>query len=143
MKDLPTILTHGEFTKHIDVTPAPSRALTSTITDVTLAYFSADISQDAKTKISTQFQQLLANNLGKCGNVTGYSCGWGTENDFPVRGAEDDLKGSLFITFVGWDSKEAREKYKDSDRFSTITKQEGVQHTAAFSIECRSSERVV
>ena len=147
MKDLPTVLTHGEFTKHVDVTPAPARALKSPVTEIMLAYFPPDISQDGKAEVSSQFQQFVEKGLNKCADITGISYGWGVQNDFPVREAGDGQTGSLFIAFVGWPSIDAHMKFQKTDEFKEYieltTNTERILQMATVQVSCHSSEREV
>lgn len=145
VKHLPTVLTHGEFTKHVDVIPAPAQALKSPVTEIILAYFPPDISLDEKAQVSLRFQQFAEKGLHKCTEITSISHGWGVQNDFPVIEAEDGQTGSLFIAFVGWPSIDARMKFQETDAFKQhvefITKMEGTLKTVTIHVNCRSSER--
>lgn len=145
MKELPTILTHGEFTKHVAVTPSPPLVLQSPVTEIMLAYFPSGISSTAKDTASSQFQQFVEKGLSKCRDVKVVSYGWGLENDFPVRGGEEGQLGSLLIAFIGWDSIEAHERFRETEGFKEnvglITGMEGLLKLVAFHISCRSLGR--
>jgi hypothetical protein len=145
VKDLPTVLTHSEFTKHVDVTPAPAQALKSPVTEVTLAYFPSNISLQEKAKISSQFQQFAEKGLYQCAEVTSISYGWGVQNDFPVREVGGGLTGSLFITFIGWPSIDSHIQFQETDEFKEhvglITNIGGMLKMVTFHVSCRSSER--
>jgi hypothetical protein len=111
-----------------------------------LAYFPSDISSTAKDTASSQFQQFVEKSLTKCKDVKGVSYGWGLENDFPVRG-EERQPGSLLIAFIGWDSIEAHERFRETEGFKEnvglITGMEGLLKMVAFHINCRSLGRKI
>jgi hypothetical protein len=80
--------------------------LQSPVTEVLLAYFPSDISAAEKEVAGAQFEQLVRKSLNGCLDVKGVSYGWGTENDFPVRGEKGQV-GSVLMAFIGWPSVEA------------------------------------
>lgn len=139
------MLTHGEFTKHVDVTPPPAQALKSPVTAITLAYFPSDIALDEKAKVSSRFQQFAEKGLHQCAEVTSISYGWGVQNDFPVREVGDGQTASLFIAFVGWPSIDAHIKFQETDEFKQhvelITNTRRMLKMVTFHVSCRSSER--
>ena len=139
---MPTILTHGEFTKHIAVTPSPPLVLQSPVTEVLLAYFPSDISPAGKDKATAQLQQFIERSLNKCTDVKAVSYGWGVENDFPVRGGEEGQTGSILTTLIGWPSIDAHMKFRDTEIFKEnadlIRSMEGIVKIGMFHISCRS-----
>jgi len=143
VKDLPTILTHGEFSKHVVLSPSPL-VLQSPITEVLLAYFPSDISAAGKESTATQFQKLVEKSLGGSTDVKAVSYGWGVENDFPVRG-EEGQRGSLLTAFIGWPSVEASMKVRETEvsrkNVELIQGIEGNIKFAMFQISCRVLER--
>ena len=143
MKDLPKILTHGEFSKHVVLSPS-SYVLQSPVTEVLLAYFPSDISAAEKEVAGAQFEQLVRKSLNGFLDVKGVSYGWGTENDFPVRGEKCQV-GSVLMAFIGWPSVEAstkaREKETSKDDMELVRNIEGVVKFATFHISCRTLER--
>lgn len=147
VKDLPTVLTHGEFTKHADVTPAPAQALKAPVTEITVAYFPADISAEKKAEVSSRFQQFADKALSQCADVVSVSLGWGVQDDFPVRDAEDGQTGCLFIAFIGWASIDAHVRFQGTDAFKEhigfVVGIEGMLKISPFHVACRSSEREV
>ena len=74
VKDLPSVLTHGEFSKHITLSPS-SKVLQSPVTEVLLAYFPSDISAAEKVLAAAQFQQYIEKGLGGSADVKGVSFG--------------------------------------------------------------------
>lgn len=143
MKDLPTILTHGEFTKHLVLAPSSSSVLQSPVTQVILAYFPADISEAVKDTATSQFQNFIARGLLKSSSVQATSYGWGVENDFPVRG--EGIMGSVLTAFIGLSSIDARNKFVEAEAFKEVTdlivKMEGILKLVMFHISCRTLER--
>ena len=129
------------------MTPSPPLVLQSPVTEIMLAYFPSDISSTAKHTASSQFQQFVEKGLSKSKDVKGVSYGWGLENDFPVRGGEEGQLGSLLIAFIGWDSVEAHERFRETEAFKEnvglITGMEGLLKMVAFHISCRSLGRKI
>lgn len=142
VKELPTILTHGEFTKHVAVTPFPPLVLQSPVTEVMIAYFPSGISPEGKDAAAAQLQQFVEKSLNNCPDVKAVSCGWGVENDFPVRGGEEGQKGSILTAFIGWPNIDAHVKFRDTDTFKKhvdlIRHMKGVVKLVMFHIRCQS-----
>jgi hypothetical protein len=148
VKDMPKILTHGDFTKHIAVKPFPPRVLGSPVTEVMLAFFPSDISQSAKDAASLRFHHFKERGLDMCAEIKGVSYGWGVENDFPVRGGDQEgQKGSLLIAFIGWPSVDEHMKFRETsdylDNVELLTGMEGLISMDMFHLSCRSLERKV
>jgi hypothetical protein len=146
VKDLPKILTHGEFTKHVTVTPSPPLVLRSPVTEIMLAYFPANISESAKDAATARFQRFIDKGLNKCIDVKSISHGWGTENDFPVRGGDEEgQKGTLFTAFIGWPSIDAHMKFRETpdykENIELLTGMAGMISLEMFHIRCRYLER--
>jgi hypothetical protein len=142
VKELPTILTHGEFTKHVAVTPSPPLVLQSPVTEIMLAYFSSDISQAQKDAASANAQQFGEKALNKCPDVKGFSFGWGVENDFPVKGGEKGQTGSVLTAFIGWPNIDAHLKFRETEDFKEnvdlLRGMEGLVKVAMFHVSCQS-----
>jgi hypothetical protein len=70
------------------------------------------------------------------------SYGWGVENDFPVRGEEPGLVGSILTAFIGWPTIDAHMKFRETEAFKEnvglIRGLEGIVKLATFHISCRS-----
>ncbi|KAL7769774.1 hypothetical protein ACKLNR_001158 [Fusarium oxysporum f. sp. zingiberi] len=58
VKDIPEICTYGEFSKHIKMVPS-SDVLESPLTEIILAYFPQDISEEKKEALSSKIQEIL------------------------------------------------------------------------------------
>ncbi|PVH93542.1 hypothetical protein DM02DRAFT_603839 [Periconia macrospinosa] len=116
-KDFPKILTDGEFTKHIAVQPYPPDVLRSPVTEVMLAYFPTSIQQATKDANTARFKEFAEKGLRACASLQGLSYGWGIENDFPVRDAEGEQKGTVFTALIGWPSVEAHMEFRETDAF--------------------------
>ncbi|KFY81249.1 hypothetical protein V500_11590 [Pseudogymnoascus sp. VKM F-4518 (FW-2643)] len=113
VKELQTILTHGEFTKHLAIVPSPPLVLQAPVTEILLAYFPSDISEAQKDAASANVQEFSEKALKRCSDVKGFSFGWGVENDFPVRG-EEGQTGSVLAVFIGWTSIDAHMKFRET-----------------------------
>ncbi|KAF5724555.1 multidrug resistance [Fusarium mundagurra] len=96
VKDIPKICTYGEFSKHIKMVPS-SDVLGSPLTEVILAYFPQDISDQKKETLSSEVQEILKQAFPDDARV---AHAWGVENDFPAR-SEDGLPRSVLMSFVG------------------------------------------
>ncbi|OCT49661.1 hypothetical protein CLCR_07434 [Cladophialophora carrionii] len=158
VKDLPKILTHSVFSKHVVVTPFPPLVLLSPVTEVMLAYFPSDISPAGKDAASARFERFVDVALTQCEDVKGVGCGWGVETDFPIRGAETGAEeeteaeekggrrtGALFTAFIGWPSVGAHMAFRGTDAFKEnvhlITGMDGVVSLVMLHVQCRGLER--
>ncbi|OLN89050.1 hypothetical protein CCHL11_06020 [Colletotrichum chlorophyti] len=116
LKDLPAVLSHGIFTKHIDSTPSLPKALTSPLTDVAVAYFPPETSPEDKSVATAQLQKLLGEYFGDSPEINAIGHSWGLENDFPFDSGKGELNGSILMALVGWSSVEAcREFHSTGD----------------------------
>lgn len=145
VKDLPKILTHGEFSKHVVLKPAPPLVLKSPITEVMLAFFPANISQSTRDAATARFEQFVVKALHTCADVEGVSSGWGVENDFPIRDGEQGQKGSHLTALIGWPRIEAHLKFRETPEFkdnvALLTEMEGLIKLTMVHVRCRSLER--
>ncbi|KAF5544763.1 multidrug resistance [Fusarium mexicanum] len=96
VKDIPKICTYGEFSKHIKMIPS-SDVLESPLTEIVLAYFPQDISDEEKGTLSSKIQEILRHTFPGEARV---AHAWGVENDFPAR-SEDGVPRSVLMGFVG------------------------------------------
>lgn len=137
------ILTHGEFTKHVNLTPFPPIALEAPVTAVLLAYFPSDISNAAKDAAAAQLMGFL-DMVKDAESVKGVTSGWGTENDFPVRG-EEGVVGSVLMAFVGWEGVEAHEKVREMEEYKgalgAVRGMEGLLKLVQFHVKCQVVEK--
>ncbi|KAH6692865.1 hypothetical protein BKA61DRAFT_280172 [Leptodontidium sp. MPI-SDFR-AT-0119] len=145
VKDLPTILTHGEFTNHVIFKPFPPAVLRSPVTQVIIAYFPSDFSPGRKDATAARIQQILEKSHGECTDVKGLNIGWGVENNFPVRGGDEGQTGSVLQALIGWPSVVASQKFQETEAFKesldSIKALEGVVKSEVFHISCRTLER--
>ncbi|KAF5557241.1 multidrug resistance [Fusarium napiforme] len=110
VKDIPKICTYGEFTKHIKMVPS-SDILGSPLTEIILAYFPQDISDQKKETLSSKIQEILRQAFLDDVQV---SHAWGVENDFPAR-SEDGQPRSVLLGFVGFSHSETLGDHQKSD----------------------------
>lgn len=145
VKDLPTILTHGEFSKHVATTPFPPSALQAPVTEILLVYFPSDISTAAKDSVESNIKQFIDKALTGYPEIKGVNYGWGVENDFPVRGGEEGQTGSILMAFVGWTSIDAHLKYQETDLYKEnvhlLQSFEGVVGMKMIHINCQNLGR--
>ncbi|WQF79119.1 hypothetical protein CDEST_04133 [Colletotrichum destructivum] len=143
--DLAKVLTHGEYTKHIAATPSLQEALTSSVTDVFLVYYSPDISAAEKDKVTADFGKILDERFRQHPDVAAFSYGWGLQNDFPVYGKDGGKVGSLFSAFVGWSTTEANTKFRESGAHDAIQQSiralDGVVELKALRLACKFLEK--
>lgn len=145
VKDLPKILTHGAFTKHVVLNPAPPLVLQSPITEVMLAFFPTDIAQTTRDANTARFREFVTKALDTCADVKGVSYGWGVENDFPVLDGEEGQKGSHLTALIGWPHIEAHLKFRETPEFKNnvalLTEMEGLLKLTMVHVKCRSLEK--
>jgi hypothetical protein len=117
VKDLPNILTHSEFMKHVTVEGDMPSVLQSPATAVTLVYFPSDISTTRKDEVSKLVGRLIHDKLDAVEDVKAVSFGWSVENDFPVfdREEKDSGSGTVFAVFMGWSSVGALEAFREAN----------------------------
>lgn len=141
---MPKILTHGLFTKHVAFTPSLPVALQSPMTEVILAYFpSDDISAQKNAAIS--HLKNVEENLKSCSDIGPLSYGWGVENDFPIRGGQENQRASILMFFIGLDSIDAHPTFRKTSTFekllSLIQNMDGIIKLEFFSVNFRSLSR--
>lgn len=143
MKDFNQVFEPG-FTKHIDTKPYPPSALKSPVTEIMLAFFPPDISEQGKAAVNNRVAQFTEKGLNQCADVQAVNCGWGVENDFPVRGGGEGQKGNMLIMLVGWPSIGAHMKFRETEAFKDsvglLRGMEGMIKLTMFHVECRSME---
>ncbi|RKK23008.1 hypothetical protein BFJ66_g9933 [Fusarium oxysporum f. sp. cepae] len=141
VKDIPKICTYGEFSKHIKMVPS-SDVLGSPLTEIILAYFPQDISEEKKEALSSKIQEILRQAFPGEARV---AHAWGVENDFPARG-EDGQPRSVLMGFVGLSHSEAWGTYRQTDAWkealSSIERLEGCTSIYSFAIRSQHLERL-
>ncbi|KAG4291284.1 hypothetical protein FPRO06_03170 [Fusarium proliferatum] len=110
VKDIPKICTYGEFSKHIQMV-ASSDVLGSPLTEIILAYFPQEISDEKKETLSSKIQEILRQAFPDDARV---AHAWGVENDFPAR-SEAGKPRSVVMGFIGLSHPEAWEDYRQTD----------------------------
>lgn len=139
VKDLPQILSHNEFVKHVALKPIPTVVLNSPVTEVMLAYFPADIPAEGKASkaaATARLEEFADKALSQCADIKGWSFGWGVE---------DGQKGNLLTLLIGWPSVQAHMKFRETEVFKEnvglITGMEGLDKTSMLHVSCRGIER--
>lgn len=114
------------------------------MTEVMLAYFPSDISEQAKAAASERVTQFTEKGLNKCEDVQAVNHGWGLEHDFPVRGGEEGQKGSVLVALIGWPSIDAHMKFRDTEAFKgavdLLRGMEGMTKLTMCHVECQVIE---
>ncbi|KAJ0299516.1 hypothetical protein COL5a_000045 [Colletotrichum fioriniae] len=139
-KDLPKVLTYGEFCKHITATPSFPDALKSPVTDVYIIYFPSDINPEAKDTATARLHKILKEGFGQVPEITATSYGWGVQDNFPVKGGDPNQTGSILTAFVGWSNLEANNTFHQSETYKEIENKlqnmEGLIRLRPFRLKC-------
>lgn len=121
-----------------------SAVLKSPLTEIILAYFPADASASDRDRKASQLQQILSDGFKESAGVQRVGHGWGSENDFPIRGS-DGQTGSILMSFVSWSGIDAQESYSKTDAYAQAMKDikglEGSVAVLSFTLASRSLER--
>ncbi|KAH7375901.1 hypothetical protein B0T11DRAFT_271189 [Plectosphaerella cucumerina] len=145
VKDIPTICVSSDFVKHAALEPSTD-ALTALWVEVTLAYFTADISQADKEVALAQMERVLA-----ASGIDNRALGWGVENDFPLRGGDGQTgavqTGAVLMGVVGWLSREEQAKFRETDAYrdsvELLERTPGLIGSLKLSIEGKHIEREI
>lgn len=143
VKDLPKILSHPVFEKHITVAGDFSTVLEAPTVQVTVLYFPSNISASEKEKVETAAKELIRKRMNASQDVQAVKLGWSVENNFPMLqpGATVDQSGIALSLFVGWTSVKAREEFvRDFDLVSELKrdgKSDSLIGEVTRLIECR------
>lgn len=118
-----------------------SDVLRSPLTEITLAYFSQEISDEKKETLSSEIQKILGQAFPDNARV---AHAWGVENDFPAR-SEAGKPRSVLMCFIGLSHSEAWGNYRQKDGWkeatSSIEGLEGCTSIYSFAISCQHLER--
>lgn len=101
MKDLPSILSYGLFTKHIVFNPSPPQSLRYKTTEVIITYFPSSISETQRNGRVLEIQSLIERNKNSWNQELAVSYGWGVENDFPLMGGGEGQTASVLVILIG------------------------------------------
>lgn len=142
MKDLPKILTHSEFQKHVELDVSLRPVLEAPVTEVIIVYFPPTTSSQEQMAISAFVLETIKPGLDACAEVKAVCCGWGVENDFPILGhgygKDTNEVGSACLVFVGWQSVDAAKAYwRHRARFEGSMMEKGAVGVVSRFIECR------
>lgn len=145
VKDLPTVLSHSDFSKHITASPLPLSSLQAPVTELFFVYFAADISPAEKDTVDSLINEFIEKALVGYPEVRGINTAWGVENDFPVRGGNEGQTGSVLALFLGWTSVAAHKQFAQSDVFkdniNLVKGLPGVVGTSMTHVSCVSHGR--
>lgn len=118
-----------------------SDVLGSPLTEIILAYFPQDISDERKETLSSKIQEILTQAFPDDARV---AHAWGVENDFPAR-REDGQQRSVLMGFIGHAHFETWGDYRQTDcwkeALSGIEGLEGCTSIYSFAISCQHLER--
>lgn len=114
------------------------------VTEVLLAYFRPDLSEDGKRAASAQLEEFLEKAGGGCPGLLSTNHGWLVENDLPVRGVEPAQKGSLLMILWGWESIDAHMRFRELEAFKSnialLTRMEGLIKLSMTHVKFQSIE---
>jgi hypothetical protein len=143
VKDLPKILTHPVFQKHVAFDGDLKDVLRADAVEVRFLYFSSEISNAEKEKVGTGVRQKVDERFGACADVAAVRVGWSLENDFPILrdGEPSGRVGTVLGIFVGWFSAEAqkvfRREHGDTDEVEKFGETGGALESLTTLVECR------
>ncbi|KAH6975198.1 hypothetical protein BKA56DRAFT_618715 [Ilyonectria sp. MPI-CAGE-AT-0026] len=131
--------------KHVAVNPFPTEDVLdktrSPVTEVLLAYFPSDYSDDSRAVAKRRLEEFAGRGLKNSPDWRGISYGWSVENDVPVRGDESN-SGALLVAFIGWPSLEAHQKFRETEAFKDniglLREIPGLTKLSAFHVSCVS-----
>lgn len=145
MKDLSSLLTHDEFTKHIAFTSSAPVALRSAITQIILIYVRGNVDCSVKEGLSATLEATLSTTFAEHAGVTATSYGWSVENDVPIRG-EKGQAGFVFAAAIGWSGPELQRSFQETGIWKVaedkVSDLEGVLKVTSITLSCQCSERV-
>lgn len=112
VKDLPKILSHPIFGCHVELDGEARDVLNTPVVQVTLLYFSPDITDAEKEGISKTFSTGIGGDLDSNTDMRAVRSGWSVEKDWPMlEGREKgEGTGTVFSILVGWSGIEAQKK---------------------------------
>lgn len=143
MKDIPKICIPGEYSKHVQMLSS-SDVFLSPITEITMIYFPADVSEATRGETATQLHRILTEKFDKAPGVAKVAQGWGLEGNFLVRGDEEKY-GSALMAFIGWFDSEAQKSFHETETYKDAIKAMKEMSEAIgyynFSIHCDHMER--
>jgi hypothetical protein len=143
VKDLPKVLTHSVFQKHVALDADLTAVLRARVVEVRFVCFSSDTSVEEKETVSTNVRRGINEYLDECADVSAVSVGWSLENDFPVLrdGETSGIVGAVLAVFVGWSGieaqKEFRREHRERDEVGRSGEMNGMIGSFATLIECR------
>ncbi|KAL0933672.1 uncharacterized protein CTRU02_210471 [Colletotrichum truncatum] len=143
-KDFPTVLTHGEFVKHLALTASSAAALRAPLSEIVFIHFPGDLSADDKELIVQQLEHTVDKNVSKSPGIAAISWGWSVENDFPVVGTKEQ-SGSVLALIIGWSGITSQKSFHETTHWkavkSEICEMKRIVTVTGLSISCHSSER--
>jgi hypothetical protein len=134
---MPKIFNRGLFTKHITATPSLPVALQSSGTQVILAYFPPEISSTQKNAAIAHLKKF-EEGLKSFSGIGALSYGWGVENDFPIRGLQENQRASILMCFIGFDNVDAQRTFRETEAFEKLSRlirsMQGIIKLETFSV---------
>lgn len=145
VRDLPKILVDSELSGHVPFTPNRVTAHLAPVTEVLLASFRADVSEDGRRAATARVDEFLDKAGGGCPGLLSTNHGWLVENDVPVRGVGPPRQeGSLLMVLWGWESIDAHMRFRKMETFRSnialLTGMEGLIKLSMTHVEFRSIE---
>ncbi|TDZ14791.1 hypothetical protein Cob_v012402 [Colletotrichum orbiculare MAFF 240422] len=144
VKDLPSILTHSVFMKHLALTSSSPAAFKAPLTEIIFVHFPGIITEVRKTEHAKELGIVLDGMAAQSPHILAVSWGWSVENDFPsqLEGAE---AGSVLAGVVGWHGVKEQEAFRTTAAYHNaevmIKSLDGIVNFSSVWVLCRSSER--
>ncbi|KUJ08983.1 uncharacterized protein LY89DRAFT_724539 [Mollisia scopiformis] len=139
VQDFPKVLTHGEFSKHVEIRPTLS-PLRAPVTQIVTAFLPAEMAGEARERVEGLVERVVRGLRGGGGGVQGVSFGWGVEDDFPVRGEVGGM-GKVLVLLVGWESVERCQWFRETGAFKEnlglLRGLEGLVKLDVVHVKCR------
>lgn len=142
VKDLPKILSHPIFGCHVQLDGEARDVLNAPVVEITLLYFSPDITAAEKDGISKTFSTGTRGELDSNTDIQAVRSGWSVETDWPMLEGREKSEGTgtVFGILVGWSGAEAQ---KNSGVIQSLVGKLGkggdgqLIHSATRLVECR------
>lgn len=142
--DLPKILADSEIGGHVPFMPNRVTAHLAPVTEVLLAFFRPDISENGKKAAAARVEEFLEKAGGGFPELLSTNHGWLVENDLPVRGVEPAQEGSLLMILCGWESIDSHMRFRETEAFkrhiALLTDMEGLIKLSETHVKFQSIE---
>ncbi|KAF6821149.1 hypothetical protein CPLU01_12576 [Colletotrichum plurivorum] len=143
VKDLPTVLSHGGWMKHVAFSSPSKPALTSSLAEVVVAHFPKTIGAGEKDAAVKQLEAAAGQGLRDIPGFQDATWGWSEEHDFPVI-ADEKQTGQALVLLVGWSGLDAQKASRESEAWKAVEAalkgMDGRFEMSSFRVSCLSAE---